>query len=218
MKFLRDNLIILFIYFSLFSVSLYFSFHYDKVALHIYLNQYVGNTFINALFFYITYLGDGRIAAFLLLIILLMNVRTGIYATFSFLSSVIISNLLKYVFFDDANRPHFIFQWINRYPIRLVEGVDLYIHNSFPSGHASQAFAVLMCLAFVSKSQLLKFLFLLIAVFTALSRVYLSQHWLVDITAGSFIGIAFSILYYFVFIERNRFSRLDLSLFALGRS
>jgi len=90
-----------------------------------------------------------------------------------------------------------------------VDGLDLHIHNSFPSGHATQAFAIFMCLVYVVKNPYLKFGIFSIALLTAVSRVYISQHWLADITAGSFIGTLFSIIYYFVFIFKNKFPHLN---------
>lgn len=213
--FLKNNGWILGIYLLLLSSALYFIFTYQKVNINLYVNQFVGNYYLNSFFYYITYLGDGTVAVFILLMILLTNIRLGICATVSFLSAVVISNSLKYFFFDDVNRPHFIFQYIEKqHQLNYVQGVDLYLHNSFPSGHATQAFAILMCLAFASKKHSFKFLFLVLAVLTSFSRVYLSQHWLVDITAGSMIGMFFSILYEYLFIHKNKFEKLNKSILA----
>jgi membrane-associated phospholipid phosphatase len=210
--FLKNNLLVLFLYFIIAGICLYYIINYDKKIIHIFLNQFVGNAAVNLFFYYLTYLGDGRFAAFLLLIIVIFNMRLGIYAVFSFITATIISTALKYLFFDDENRPHFIFQYIDKYPLKFVDGVHMHIHNSFPSGHATQAFAILMCLVFVTSSHKLKLFIFLVAALTAASRVYLSQHWLADITAGSFIGLLCSIIYYFVFIHYNKFQRLDKPL------
>jgi len=204
--------LVLLLYFLLAGTCLFVILNYDKKDIHIFLNQFVGNAFVNLFFYYLTYLGDGRLAAFLLLIIVIYNMRLGIYAVFSFLTATIISTALKYLFFDDENRPFFIFQYIYRYPLKLVDGVHMHIHNSFPSGHATQVFAILMCLVYAAGDQKLKFLFFMLALLTAASRVYLSQHWLADITAGSFIGFACSVIFYFVFIHYNRFERLNKPL------
>ncbi len=210
--FLKNNLLVLLLYILLAGTSLFVILNYDKTEVHIFINQFVGNAFVNLFFYYLTYIGDGRVAAFILLLIVIYNMRTGITAVFSFLTATIISTALKYLFFDDENRPFFIFSYFNKYPLKIVDGVDMHIHNSFPSGHATQAFAILLCLAFVSTTQRMKLLYFFLAVFTAASRVYLSQHWLVDITAGSFIGFVCSIIFYFVFIHYNRFQRLDKPL------
>ena len=197
---------------------MFFILNYEKTTIHIYINQYVGNRFVDAFFFYITYLGDGTMAVFILLVILLVNIRLGLCTAFSFLSASLVSNSLKYFFFDDVNRPSFTFNYIEKYPINYVEGLDIHLHNSFPSGHATQAFAILMCLVFASKNHYLKILFFTIALLTALSRVYLSQHWLIDITAGSIIGTSFSLLCEYFIIHKNKFEKLNKSVFAFKSS
>jgi membrane-associated phospholipid phosphatase len=63
---------------------------------------------------------------------------------------------------------------------------------SFVSGHASVGFALSCVLASTTGNVYLKSFFYLLAVVTALSRVYHDQHWLSDIVMGSFIGILFS--------------------------
>jgi membrane-associated phospholipid phosphatase len=207
--FFKNNAGLLLLYLIVLCVSVYFIFSQDRDELHLFINHFVGNRFLNLFFYYITYIGDGRFAAFLLLIIFFLNVRNGIWCTASFLLSALLAALLKYAFFDDWNRPHFNFQYINRQELNVVEGIHLYIHNSFPSGHATQAFAILMCLAFSTSNQPAKFLLFFIALITAFSRVYLSQHWLHDITAGSFLGFLCSFGLYFVFVGKQKFDRLN---------
>src|SRR5687767_3786445 len=87
--FLKDNGLVLTIYAILLGVALWFIFGYDKVAVHIYLNRFVGNYYLNLFFYYITYLGDGLVAPFVLLVILVCNVRMGLYAIISFLSATL---------------------------------------------------------------------------------------------------------------------------------
>lgn len=195
--------------------SLSLILNYQKEIVHIYLNHLVGEPSTDTFFFYLTWLGDGAVAPFLLLLILVYNVRKGLYCTASFLSASLLSIALKLLFFDEINRPFFVFQWPYPYPLTYVEGVDKHIHNSFPSGHATQAFAIFMCLAFTSKNQAVKLLFFIVAAFTAFSRVYLSQHWLNDITAGSVVGVFFSIVFYYVFIGRNILQRLNRPIYQL---
>lgn len=211
-KLLRDNSFVLALYACLVLISVYYLFRFGKVDVHIYLNQFVGNKLFDSFFYYITYLGDGLVMPFILLAIMFYNLRTGIYATMAFLIATIITTVLKYQFFDDVMRPYHIFQWYVKVPIRYVSADDLHTHNSFPSGHATQVFAILMSLVFTSTKESYKFLFFVIALLSAFSRVYLSQHWLVDITAGSLIGTCCSILLFYPVIGKNNFSRLDKSL------
>jgi membrane-associated phospholipid phosphatase len=217
-SFLKHNAIVLSIYLLSVLIAFFFIWNVQKTHIHLYVNHFVGNRAVDAFFYYITYLGDGRIAGILLLLILLYNVRTGIYAVISFLSATIVSNSLKYFFFDDMNRPSFTFNFIEKTTLNLVDGVDIHLHNSFPSGHATQAFSILMVVAFMSPKNTWKITFLAIAILTAFSRVYLSQHWLVDITVGSIIGTGFALLYYSIFISQNKLSKLNHSLYTLRSS
>lgn len=216
--FFKNNFWVLLIYALLLSTALFFILNFEKVSINVYLNQLVGNPFVNGFFYWITYLGDGNVAIILLILILLYNIRLGICATFSFLTAALVSNSLKYFFFDDVNRPAYIYRYIKSYPIKYVDGLDLHIHNSFPSGHATQAFAIFMCLVFATTNSYLKFSFFIIAFLTAFSRVYLSQHWLVDITVGSMIGFSFSLLYDYLIIHRNKLLKLNKSVFELKRA
>jgi membrane-associated phospholipid phosphatase len=210
--FLKNNLLILLSCTIAVCTALYFVFTVDKKVIHLFSNQFVGNTWIDGFFYYITTLGDGTMAVIILIILLFYNFRLGLYTTASFLTASLASIGLKEFFFDDVNRPSFIFNYYEHYQLKLVDGVHVYIHNSFPSGHATQAFAIFMCLAFVSQKQILKFLCLALALLTAYSRVHLSQHWLIDITVGSLLGTFFSLLYYYVFMANTKFDRLNKSI------
>lgn len=216
--FLKNNFLVLFIYLIAISISIGFLLNYEKTDIHYYLNQYVGNKYLNIFFYYITYLGDGNVAVFILLAILIYNVRLGIYTTVTFLSASLCAIALKRLFFSHVDRPSRIFKHFDPRDLTLVDGVEQFIHNSFPSGHATQAFAIFMCLIFAVKNPFYKLLFFFIAFFTALSRVYLSQHWLNDITAGSIIGVFFSILFYYLLISRNKLQQFDKPLYRLKKS
>lgn len=218
-QFVKDNFLVLLLYLLILFTALFFILNYEKVSINVYLNQLVGNPFFNGLFYWITYLGDGNVAFLLLFIIFLYNIRLGICATLSFITAALVSNSLKYFLFDEVNRPAFIYRYIEKqHAIKYVEGVDLHIHNSFPSGHATQAFAIFMCLVFATKNKYLKFIFFTLAVLTAFSRVYLSQHWLEDITMGSLIGFIFSLLYDYLIIHKNKLVKLNKSAFHLKRA
>lgn len=212
-NFFRVNLQVLLLCMLFLGGSLYLIAESDKVHLHLYLNKMVGSPYLNALFYYITYLGDGFVALFIILLLSLYNLRKALYVSISFLSASITAQILKRYVFEEAVRPWMIFQDKEQLGLTLVEGVDTHIHNSFPSGHATQAFAVFMALAFASRSPFLKVLFFFTACLTAFSRVYISQHWLNDIVAGSSIGLFFSMLFYFVFYQQAGLKWLNRPLF-----
>jgi membrane-associated phospholipid phosphatase len=209
---IKNNWLLLLLYFALLSVVAFFLLDYGKVEIHLYLNQLVGNPIIDKFFYYITYLGDGGLAPVLLICIMFYNVRLGICCTISFLLAALFTNTIKYYFYDEIMRPFHVFKWYTKTPLRFVEGSELYIHNSFPSGHSTQAFAIFICLSLFVRHHLNKLLFLSIAILVAFSRVYLSQHWLVDITVGSLIGSLSAIVLYYFMVSKDKMKKLDRPL------
>lgn len=211
-SFIKHNGLPLAIYLVLFGLSVWFLARFNKQQIHLFSNSFVGYKPVDLFFLSVTYFGDGTVAVFLLAGLLLYNVRLGIYSTFTFLLASLTSIGLKHLFFDDENRPFFIFNYYTEHKLKLVEGEHIYIHNSFPSGHTTQAFAIFMCLVFTLPKTWQKLSFLALAVFTAYSRVHLSQHWLLDITAGSMIGVLYSLLVYYFIFPAGRFNSLNASL------
>ena len=83
--------------------------------------------------------------------------------------------------------------------LNTVDGVGLYQTLSFPSGHTTTAFAFLLLVGLISRSRLTVFLCMVLACGVALSRVYLSQHFLADVLGGSMIGVLSALFFYWYF-------------------
>jgi membrane-associated phospholipid phosphatase len=215
---MKNNRVIIGLYVLIVLTLIYFLLNYGKIQIHLYLNQLVGNKLIDNFFYYVTYLGDGRVAPFFLLAILFYNVRLGICCIASFLAATLVSSTLKYCFFDEVMRPWHVFQWTVHTPVKWVDTASLNTHNSFPSGHSTQIFAIFICLSLFANKNINKLLFLALAMLTAFSRVYLSQHWLVDITVGSVIGMTSAVVFYYVFISKNKLQKLNKPLLKLRAS
>jgi membrane-associated phospholipid phosphatase len=186
------------------AVSSYFLISEDKLMFHLSINAYVNDYKVLDIFFkYITYLGDGTLVIITSLICLVFNIRLGIALLSSYIVASSISSVLKHFVFEDMNRPYYIFQWVQPHSLKLVEGVDMYIHNSFPSGHATAAFSFWITLLVFSSSQSVKIACLILAVLAAFSRVYLSEHFLMDITAGALLGSIIAFLTSYLFFVKN---------------
>ncbi|MBL0356189.1 MAG: phosphatase PAP2 family protein [Chitinophagaceae bacterium] len=67
-------------------------------------------------------------------------------------------------------------------------------NNSFPSGHTVSAFALATVLALYAVNKWQQLLLLALAVMVGFSRIYLSQHFLTDVLAGSLLGIVGAVL------------------------
>lgn len=213
--FFKQNGFYLFVYVAVLAVLGYILLHHGKVQIHMVINAWVGNPLWDNIFKYITHIGDGIFAALIIAVLLFVDVRKAVYILLSYLGAAAISSILKYIIYPDIFRPHSTFGYFIRdFRLHEVEGVEMASNRSFPSGHALSSFALFFCLMFMTKNQALKALFFLLAFVSSFSRLYLSQHWLIDVYVGSIIGVGFSLLFYAVFYNTNypRFARLNTTL------
>lgn len=199
-KTLRDNKFF-FIPYLIFVLSpIPFLFHYSKGDLHLLINQY-HTGFFDVLFALLTYLGDGWFLLIPAVILLFYSLRHFTFLLTAYFSTGLITQILKRVFFEDVLRPSKLLKDADLY---LIEGVDMLSGRSFPSGHSTSAFALFLCLALISKNNYIKLICLLFACLVAFSRVYLSQHFLMDIIAGSLIGCIGTLAVYQLFYKDER--------------
>lgn len=157
-----------------------------KHALHLAINR-IGDPRWDALFAYGTHLADGWMAVGIGLVFLFIRWRWFLLLACSVAGSALITQFLKHTFFSDADRP---FMALAQMPgLRLVPGVEMLHHNSFPSGHSTCAFSLCAVLALVSGKRWVGAGLAALAVLLALSRVYLSQHYTEDVLCGGVIGL-----------------------------
>jgi membrane-associated phospholipid phosphatase len=120
---------------------------------------------------------------------------------------MIVSYVLKQIF--DEPRPFTVFTELGIFDaVKTVPGYELRSWNSFPSGHTISAFGLFCMMAFFLKNNYLKILVMLVAVLVAYSRVYLMQHFYVDVYVGSMIGVAMATATYCVLDEAKWVKKL----------
>jgi membrane-associated phospholipid phosphatase len=83
-----------------------------------------------------------------------------------------------------------------QYKLHFVEGVPILTVNSFPSGHTAVAFAVFFLLAIFIKRTSASMILLLMALLVGLSRMYLLEHFWIDVYFGSLTGMLITVLVY----------------------
>jgi len=172
-----------------------------KLELHTIMNS-SHTVFQDFLFKTLTLLGDGWVALIFCLIFLFFRFRYFFMLILSYCISGLLVQFLKRMIFPGAMRPAAFLEQMPGLP--LVTGVNLHHAFSFPSGHTTTAFAVLLLAGFISRNRLLTFICMIIACSVALSRVYLSQHFLVDILGGSMIGVLSALFFYWYFQSMKR--------------
>lgn len=139
-----------------------------------------------------TSLGDGLFAVVLslLLFVVLKKRKLGFLLLLAYSLTGIVAQVIKPII--HSPRPKAFF-----YPGHLPFFIDDIIHSgnsSFPSGHTVTAFALATVLVFFTAKKWLQMVLLLLAISVGFSRIYLSQHFLQDVLAGSFIGVMGAVL------------------------
>lgn len=196
-KTIRKNIPFLFPYLLfLLAASSFISLH-SKGEAHLIINRYHAE-FCDHFFFFVTYLGDGYTVVAAVILLCFIKYRYALLMAVSNILAAGATQLLKHTLFADQLRPKKYFEGIAE--LKLIPWVENYSYNSFPSGHTTAAFATFLCLALIIENKALKFLMFAIALTIGFSRIYLSQHFLNDVMAGSAIGVAITLLvYHFVF-------------------
>lgn len=167
-----------------------------KTDLHMLMNS--NHTPSQDLFFKtITWLGNGWSAVIFALPFLLVRFRYFIMLILSFSLSGLLAQFFKRFVFPGSLRPAALLEEMPG--IELVTGVELHHTLSFPSGHTTTAFAFLLLAGFILKSRTAVYLGMALAWCVAISRVYLSQHFLTDVLAGSLLGVLSALFFYWYF-------------------
>lgn len=165
--------------------------------------------FLDTFFKYYTEVG-GWIPFVIIAALLFYKYRVSILLLLSQIATGILVQIAKRLW--NEARPKVFFQ--ENFPdieLHQIAGVHLHSTKSFPSGHTASAFAFFIALAFFTKKPILQFMYAVLAVLVAYSRIYLSQHFALDVLVGSAIGV-FTTLLLFIYLDKNEMKWGDRSL------
>ncbi len=187
---------------------------YSKGEIHSAINS-LHSPFFDVFFKRITFGGNGLMYLLPLLYLLKGRNKWLIAYLVAVVSSVALVFLFKHCLFEKACRPVKYFEMFSNLNLYLVDGVRLSRLHSFPSGHTTTAFTVFFIFAVMMRKNSLKLLCFIFALLVAYSRMYLSQHFLIDIVAGSFfaVGSAMLSIRYSMFLF-SLFERIVIRVFA----
>jgi membrane-associated phospholipid phosphatase len=192
-----------FLFFLLFFLAgLIFLLLEGKAATFFYLNPYHRNV-LDTFFIDLTFLGDGlfSITVFVMLL-LLRRYSQASQVIVAFLLSALLAQLLKSSFSMPRPKQFFLPGQYNYF----IDGITHSGFASFPSGHSTSIFALATMLALFDKNKKWNACYLLAAVAVGYSRIYLGQHFLVDVLVGSVLGVSAAILVHWLF--SRKFHRL----------
>lgn len=166
-----------------------------KTNIHLYINSYHHPIF-DFFFKYITFLGDGVFTISICVILLFINRIYSLFIIVPYLLSSTIVQIIKNFVLPEAMRPVKFFEGVQE--LYKVPGVENYFFNSFPSGHSTSIFSTCLTIAMLTSNNIIKSLLFCAAILVGFSRVYISQHFLGDVYAGSLIGTIISFFSFYL--------------------
>ena len=149
-----------------------------------------------------------------LVVLLLLFYRAG-WATF-LASNLLLSTLIVQPIKHILCAPRPLTWFVENMPdvsLPLVEGVRMNYWLSFPSGHTTTFFVLFFSLSIILYAEnikgknILSFLCFLCASFGAYTRIYLSQHFALDIFAGILIAVCSTLVLYFFLVKKTQNTR-----------
>jgi len=183
------------------------------MEIHLFINS-AHNHFLDVFFRHITFLGDGVFIIGIIVLLLFFRFRYALAVLLSYVASGIPVQLMKKVIFPHSPRPYKVFEHYTGF--HFIDNFHYYFHQSFPSGHSASIFGLMLILAAISKKRLNQYFFFAIALMVAFSRVYLSQHFFLDILVGSLIGTLSGLFAWFC-LSPDKLTKkwMDFSVFSI---
>ncbi len=174
---------------------------FSASQLLLYINGHY-STILDLIMYHITRLPEIAYIIFILALGLFTQRRYFVAIILSLAICALVIVLTKYVFFANQARPSV---WLNSsgFKYHIVAGIRLHSNGSFPSGHTMAAFCTMALAAFVSKKWWTQLLFFIIALLSGYSRVYVAQHYFLDIYVGGLVGFTIAWLCFSIF--ENKF-------------
>jgi membrane-associated phospholipid phosphatase len=178
-------------YLSLVCLAYALLLFFTKAESFLMINQF-HSAGLDTFFQYVTHLGDGLFYAAIVIVLFFFNRWYGWMGVLAFALSSGLAQLLKNLFYSGEPRPLAFLK--DKTLIHMIDGVEVHMLNSFPSGHTTTAFSIAVLLTYVVKNKYYPYLFLCLAAIVGYSRIYLAQHFLIDVTVGSIIGVSTAVL------------------------
>ncbi len=169
-----------------------------KTAAFISLNSY-HPFLLNVFFINYTFIGDGIFALCLIaaMFFYFKRKQQGFALLYSFLISGIGVQIIKNLV--ESPRPKLFFE-AGQY-LHFIDGVSLANNSSFPSGHTATAFAIATVMVLMMKDKSWQLFILIAAILVGYSRIYLAQHFLLDVIVGAVIGSSSGVIA--VYLAKN---------------
>ena len=167
---------------SLFSMSLF----WGKNEAFLYLNANLG-LLADKVFEYSSYLAEGWIWIPYFIVLVGLYKKDKAFILMNFLISTLLTQFAKNFIFTTAMRP--MASGLDATQIHSVPGVEIHTFNSFPSGHTATAFTLFILTTYLFPNKYALSIGIVYAIVCGYSRVYLAQHFPLDLAGGIFVAL-----------------------------
>jgi membrane-associated phospholipid phosphatase len=165
---------------------IFLSLYLGKDSLFLLLNGNAG--FMADFFFrYCTYIGDGIVWVPIALLFIFYRKKLLPLVFSAIIVSTLFVQISKNFIFPNEARPSNAISQTNL--IHTVKGVELHSNNSFPSGHTTTVFCIYFLGCLIIGGNWMIYGGFIIALLTGYSRIYLAQHFPLDVGAGMITAV-----------------------------
>lgn len=164
-----------------------------------------GGTWLDKIFHGWTFLGDGWMWVLVVLLVAYLQREKLLLVLCCIAVSTLLAQGGKHLLFPDELRPAADPKELPA--IHTVPGVELHTSQSFPSGHTAAAFSIFLLACHLIPHRRTVPVGFLLALGVGYSRIYLAQHFPVDVAAGmvvSMITIAVSLYLESIFPKKQK--------------
>jgi membrane-associated phospholipid phosphatase len=157
-----------------------------RIPVFLFLNT-DGGAFMDQFFKWATWGAEGWVWIPYLSVVVVLFKKDFKLIILNFLLSTLITQISKHVIWDNINRP--IVSGIPLNEIHTVPGLVTHAYNSFPSGHTATAFTLFLLTVYLFPTKWTFAIGVIYAMICAYSRVYLGQHFPMDLGGGMLVGV-----------------------------